>query len=89
MTAVTLGPLYSHVGVLVRYDLALVGHIDVLALHVRALDVLRVDVPDHRLVVVAPELLRTSNAFRQRDLIIGFPNLVIVVDLHPGLPPVA
>lgn len=48
----------SHVGVLVGDDLALVRHVDLLPLLVRAQDLLGVDVLDHRLVVIAAELLK-------------------------------
>ena len=47
----------SHVGVLVGDDLALVRHVDLLPLLVGAQDLLRVDVLDHRLVVIAAKLL--------------------------------
>ena len=47
----------SHVGVLVGDDLALVRHVDLLPLLVGAQDLLRVDVLDHWLVVIAAKLL--------------------------------
>ena len=47
----------SHVGVLVGDDLALVWHVDLLPLLVGAQDLLRVDVLDHWLVVIAAKLL--------------------------------
>ena len=51
----------SHVGVLIGDDLALVRHVDLLPLLVGAQDLLRVDVLDHRLVVIAAKFLERKS----------------------------
>ena len=60
---------YSHIGELVRRDLCLVGHVDLLSLMERALQRLCVDVLNHRLVIVATELLQ-SNGYT-KDVVSG------------------
>ena len=58
----------SHVGVLVGDDLALVRHVDLLPLLVGAQDLLRVDVLDHRLVVIAAKLLERKSTLKISSL---------------------
>ena len=58
----------SHVGVLVGDDLALVRHVDLLPLLVGAQDLLRVDVLDHRLVVIAAKLLERKSTLKSSSL---------------------
>ena len=56
----------SHVAVLVGDDLGALRHLNRLPLEEGALDGLRVDVGDHRLVVVASQLLWQSKKMKSR-----------------------
>ena len=55
--------LYLHVRVLVGADFGPIGQFHTFLFHVRTIDILLVDVLDHRLIVVAAQILSSTKSF--------------------------